>query len=56
MTTNKITYKEFEKEVSTRLKSYINSNYILSSKLCKKLYNNGYSIKDTCSLLILNSK
>ncbi len=51
-----LTYKEFENEVASRLKRYIMSNYKLSSKLCKKLYNKGYSIEDTCSFLILNSK
>jgi len=51
-----ITYEEFSKEVVTRLRKYIISNYKLSEKLCKKLYNKGYSIEDTCSFLILNSK
>ena len=52
----KIPYEEFSKEVVTRLRRYIVSNYKLSEKLCKKLYNKGYSIEDTCSFLILNSK
>ena len=52
----KIPYEEFSKEVTIRLRKYIISNYSLSEKLCKKLYNKGYSIKDTCSFLILNSK
>jgi SOS response regulatory protein OraA/RecX len=52
----KLTYKEFSKEVAARLKKYIISNYKLSEKLCKKLYNKGYSIEDTCSFLILNAK
>jgi SOS response regulatory protein OraA/RecX len=50
------TYKEFEDEVSKRMRRFIMSNYKLSSKLCKKLYNKGYSIEDTCSFLILNAK
>jgi len=51
-----LNYEEFSKEVAARLKRYIMSNYKLSDKLCKKLYNKGYSIEDTCSFLILNSK
>jgi SOS response regulatory protein OraA/RecX len=51
-----ITYEEFSKEVATRLRKYIISNYKLSEKLCKKLYIKGYSIEDACSFLILNSK
>jgi len=51
-----LTYEDFSKEVATRLKRYIVSNYKLSGKLCKKLYNKGYSVEDTCSFLILNSK
>lgn len=50
------TYKEFEDEVAKRMRRFIMSNYKLSSKLCKKLYNKGYSIEDTCSFLILNAK
>lgn len=50
------TYKEFSKEVATRLRKYIIGNYKLSEKLCKKLYNKGYSIEDTCSIMILNAK
>jgi len=51
-----IDYGEFSKEVAKRLNKYIASNYKLSERLCKKLYNKGYSIEDTCSFLILNSK
>lgn len=51
-----ISYKEFSKEVATRLRKYIISNYKLSEKLCKKLYNKGYSIEDACGFLILNAK
>jgi SOS response regulatory protein OraA/RecX len=51
-----LTYENFSKEVAARLKRYIMSDYKLSEKLCKKLYNKGYSIEDTCSFLILNSK
>ncbi len=51
-----LTYEEFSKEVAARLRRHIVSNYKLSEKLCKKLYNKGYSIEDTCSFLILNSK
>lgn len=51
-----IPYEEFEKEVAQRLRRYIMSNYKLSAKLCRKLYRKGYSIKDTCSFLILNAK
>ena len=52
----RITYEEFSKEVASRLRSYIVSNYKLSERLCKSLYNKGYSIEDTCSFLILNAK
>lgn len=52
----RLTYEEFSTEVATRLRRYIMSNYKLSEKLCKKLYNKGYTIEDTCSFLILNSK
>lgn len=51
-----LSYEEYSKEVAARLRRYIISDYKLSEKLCKKLYNKGYSIEDTCSFLILNSK
>jgi SOS response regulatory protein OraA/RecX len=51
-----ISYKDFENEVATRLRRCIISNYNLSTKLCRKLYRQGYSIEDACSFLILNAK
>jgi hypothetical protein len=50
-----ISYEEFSKEVGLKLR-FINSDYKLSEKLCKKLYNKGYSIENAISFLILNAK
>jgi len=50
----RITYDEFQKQCGALLKGYLLLKF--SPKLCKKLYNQGYSVSDACSFLILNAK
>lgn len=51
-----ITYAQFEKEVAKRLKQYVLLKFTRKHiKLCKKLYKNGYTIKDSVGMMILNA-
>lgn len=52
----RITYQEFEKQVAKKLSMH---PFLIKKakdlRLCKKLYNKGYSVDDTYSFILLNN-
>ena len=49
-----LSWQEFENECAKVLKNYILLKWGKSDlKLCKRLYNKGYSVSDTISFMIL---
>lgn len=50
-------YKEFEKQVATQLKKYpfLKWQNKKTSRLVKKLFKEGYDVKNTVGLCILNN-